>query len=99
MRKPSSAQAPFLVPLLRQSERGSLHQIGGRRALRHYCSVCRARRRFAKDAHTSSWALGKFVHSRSHFSTNVSVAGGLLLLAGIGAGRFTVDNMMGKKDN
>lgn len=54
-------------------------------------------RRFAADANKSSWALGKFVHARSHFSTNVSVAGGLLLLAGIGAGRYTVDNMMAKK--
>lgn len=34
---------------------------------------------------------------RLHFATNLGVAGGLLLLASFGAGRFTVDALMAKK--
>ena len=36
--------------------------------------------RFAPAARAGAWALGKFIHARSHFVTNLSVAGGLLLL-------------------
>ncbi len=34
---------------------------------------------------------------RLHFATNMGVAGGLLLLASFGAGRFTVDALLAKK--
>ena len=37
--------------------------------------------RFRADAARGAWALGKYIHSRSHFVTNLSVAGGLILLA------------------
>ena len=36
--------------------------------------------RFRADAARGTWALGKYIHARSHFFTNLSVAGGLLLL-------------------
>ena len=36
-------------------------------------------------------------HVRLHFVTNLGVAGGLLLLASFGAGRFTVDALLQKK--
>lgn len=36
---------------------------------------------YRADAGRGAWALGKFIHSRSHFFTNLSVAGGLILLA------------------
>ncbi|KAL4444581.1 hypothetical protein ABPG77_002398 [Micractinium sp. CCAP 211/92] len=36
-------------------------------------------------------------HVRLHFATNMGVAGGLLLLASFGAGRFTVDALLAKK--
>ena len=36
-------------------------------------------------------------HVRLHFVTNLGVAGGLLLLASFGAGRFTVDRLLEKK--
>jgi uncharacterized membrane protein YphA (DoxX/SURF4 family) len=36
--------------------------------------------RFRADAARGAWALGKYIHARSHFVTNLSVAGGLLLL-------------------
>lgn len=38
-------------------------------------------------------------HVRSHFVTNLAVSGGLLLLQGFGAGRYTVDEMLKKKDS
>ncbi len=53
--------------------------------------------RFRADAARGAWALGKFIHARSHFVTNLSVAGGLLLLTGVGAGRYTVDRLLAKK--
>jgi uncharacterized membrane protein YphA (DoxX/SURF4 family) len=53
--------------------------------------------RFRADAARGAWALGKFIHARSHFVTNLSVAGGLLLLTGVGAGRYTVDRLLTKK--
>lgn len=36
-------------------------------------------------------------HVRLHFATNLGVAGGLLLLASFGAGRFTVDAFLKSK--
>ncbi len=36
--------------------------------------------RFRVDAQRGAWALGKYIHARSHFATNMAVAGGLLLL-------------------
>ncbi len=36
-------------------------------------------------------------HVRSHFCTNVGVAGGLMLLQSMGAGGFTVDRFLQKK--
>ncbi|GLC37247.1 Alanyl-tRNA editing protein Aarsd1 [Pleodorina starrii] len=36
-------------------------------------------------------------HVRLHFFTNVAVAGGLVLLQCLGAGRFTVDSLLGRK--
>ena len=38
------------------------------------------------------------IHYREHFVTNVATAGGLLLLQKIGAGKYTVDELMKKKD-
>lgn len=34
---------------------------------------------------------------RSHFLTNLGVAGGLVLLQSVGAGGFTVDRLLQKK--
>ena len=36
---------------------------------------------YSADAARGAWALGKYIHARSHFVTNLSVAGGLILLA------------------
>ena len=36
---------------------------------------------YRADAARGAWALGKYIHARSHFVTNLSVAGGLILLA------------------
>ena len=36
-------------------------------------------------------------HVRSHFVTNMGVAGGLVLLQSMGAGGFTVDRLLQKK--
>ena len=38
------------------------------------------------------------IHYREHFATNVATAGGLLLLQKIGAGKYTVDELLKKKD-
>ena len=38
------------------------------------------------------------IHSREHFATNIATAGGLLLLQKMGAGKYTVDELMKKKD-
>jgi len=38
------------------------------------------------------------IHARDHFSVNVGVAGGLLLLQSYGAGRYSVDALLKKKD-
>ena len=48
------------------------------------------------SAAASSTAL-YFPRCRLHFATNLGVAGGLLLLASFGAGRFTVDAMLKPK--
>eukprot|EP00879_Flechtneria_rotunda_P029116 GHRR01031384.1.p1 GENE.GHRR01031384.1~~GHRR01031384.1.p1 ORF type:complete len:122 (+),score=34.65 GHRR01031384.1:363-728(+) len=37
-------------------------------------------------------------HVRDHFFTNVSVAGGLLLMQSFGAGVFTVDSLLAKQE-
>ena len=37
-------------------------------------------------------------HSKDHFATNVAVAGGLLLLQQNGAGKYTLDAWLKKKD-
>lgn len=37
------------------------------------------------------------LHVRSHFFTNVGVAGGLLLLHTFGAGKYSVDALLKKK--
>ena len=44
-----------------------------------------------------AWTTGKRIHTRSHFVTNISCAGGLILLTGIGPGRYTVDRLLSKK--
>jgi len=38
------------------------------------------------------------IHYREHFVTNIATAGGLLLLQKIGAGKYTVDELLKKKD-
>ena len=38
------------------------------------------------------------IHYREHFVTNIATAGGLLLLQKLGAGKYTVDELMKKKD-
>ena len=38
------------------------------------------------------------IHYREHFVTNMATAGGLLLLQQIGAGKYTVDELLKKKD-
>ncbi|EOD36842.1 hypothetical protein EMIHUDRAFT_201100 [Emiliania huxleyi CCMP1516] len=42
-----------------------------------------------------SW---RAIHYREHFMTNVATAGGLLLLVKLGGGRYTVDELVKKKD-
>lgn len=44
------------------------------------------------------WPLhARRMHARSHFATNVAVAGGMLLLKAAGAGRYTVDQYLANK--
>uniref|UniRef100_A0A7S0L8M8 Transmembrane protein n=1 Tax=Coccolithus braarudii TaxID=221442 RepID=A0A7S0L8M8_9EUKA len=38
-------------------------------------------------------------HSREHYVTNLATAGGLLLLQSLGGGRFTMDEMLRKKES
>jgi alanyl-tRNA synthetase len=38
------------------------------------------------------------VVAREHFAVNVAVAGGLLMLTHVGVGKYTVDEMLRKKD-
>eukprot|EP01052_Picozoa_sp_SAG31_P033692 SAG31_NODE_3842_length_3824_cov_1.823356_3_plen_56_part_00 len=47
-----------------------------------------------------STAVGPFykMHAREHFVVNVSVAGGLVLLRSFGAGKYSVDELMKKRD-
>ena len=49
--------------------------IAARLRSRHVCACADQR-----DIHSAT-RQGKFIHSRSHFFTNLSVAGGLILLA------------------
>jgi len=37
------------------------------------------------------------LHAREHFTVNIAVAGGLLLLQELGGGRYTVDELLKKK--
>eukprot|EP00048_Salpingoeca_helianthica_P017677 m.238516 g.238516 ORF g.238516 m.238516 type:complete len:283 (+) comp21827_c0_seq1:3-851(+) len=41
--------------------------------------------------------VGYVLHAREHFTVNMGVAGGLLLLTVVGAGRFTIDELLKKK--
>lgn len=52
---------------------------------------------YAAGGEREGWRLGKLIHARSHFCTNLAVAGGLVLLAGAGPGRYTVDALLSKK--
>ena len=45
----------------------------------------------------SELSFGYIIHAREHFCVNISVAGGLLLLTTIGAGKYTVDQLLAKK--
>lgn len=45
---------------------------------------------------TSELNIGYVLHAREHFFVNVGVAGGLLLLTFVGAGKFTVDELLKK---
>ena len=57
-----------------------------------------ARQAAAADKHpTLLYALTRSCPCSLHFATNLGVAGGLLLLASFGAGRFTVDALLNKK--
>jgi alanyl-tRNA synthetase len=38
------------------------------------------------------------IHARDHFTVNVGVGGGLLLLQSIGGGKYSVDELLKKKD-
>lgn len=40
----------------------------------------------------------RMLHYREHFMTNVATAGGLLMLQKLGGGRYTVDELLKKKD-
>ena len=37
------------------------------------------------------------LHAREHFTVNVAVAGGLLLIQQVGGGRYTVDELIKKR--
>jgi len=47
---------------------------------------------------TSDLNIGYVLHAREHFTVNVGVAGGMLLLSFVGAGKFTVDEMLKKNE-
>jgi len=40
----------------------------------------------------------RVIHYREHFVTNIATAGGLLLLQKIGAGKYSVDELLKKRD-
>ena len=46
----------------------------------------------------SNLNIGYRIHAREHFTVNLGVCGGLILLASIGGGKYTIDNYF-KKDN
>ena len=48
---------------------------------------------------SGSWFPPRWqLHHREHFTTNVATAGGLLLLQSFGGGKFTVDEMLKKRE-
>jgi len=49
------------------------------------------------DSHSFA-AHRRAIHYREHFVTNIATAGGLLLLQKIGAGKYSVDELLKKKD-
>jgi putative oxidoreductase len=44
------------------------------------------------------FGVGYSIHARDHFVVNLAVAGGLWLLASLGAGKFSVDAMLKKRE-
>lgn len=42
--------------------------------------------------------IGYSIHARDHFSVNIGVAGGLLLLQSFGGGKYSVDELLKKND-
>ncbi len=47
---------------------------------------------------TSKLSLGYVIHAREHFFVNIGTAGGILLLSFVGAGKYSVDELLKKKD-
>jgi uncharacterized membrane protein YphA (DoxX/SURF4 family) len=47
---------------------------------------------------TSALSLGYVIHAREHFYVNIGTAGGILLLSFLGAGKYSVDALLKKKD-
>ncbi len=47
---------------------------------------------------TSVLSLGYVIHAREHFFVNVGTAGGILLLSFVGAGKYSVDELLKKKE-
>lgn len=43
-------------------------------------------------------AAAAATNAREHFTVNIAVAGGLLLISQVGGGRFAVDELLKKKD-
>jgi len=71
--------------------RRALHAPAQLRCAQQRSGTRRARRRARAAAGRHYQA-----HVRSHFCTNLGVAGGLLLLQSVGAGSFTVDRLLQK---
>jgi uncharacterized membrane protein YphA (DoxX/SURF4 family) len=46
----------------------------------------------------SNLNIGYRIHAREHFTVNCGVCGGLILLASIGAGKYTMDNFLKKTE-
>jgi uncharacterized membrane protein YphA (DoxX/SURF4 family) len=47
---------------------------------------------------TTLLGVGYSIHARDHFSVNIGVAGGLLLLQSFGGGKYSVDELLKKND-